>query len=123
MIFINEIDKALSEEDYYSDMEKVMCIADEIVYKIPNDFCIVRLRKKIESICPNFFHVKMFKLERIGGLNYYIKLHDDGKKELKAIKNKFVVQCIKFLRGEKIEENDRKFVDTGMIATYDRSNI
>jgi hypothetical protein len=121
LIFVDEIDKALSGEDYYKDMEKVMCMADEIVYKRPEDFCIINLRKKIESIRPNFFHVRMFKLKKIGGLNCYVKIHDDGKKELKAVESKFAVQCIKFLKGEKIVENDRKFMDNGMIATYDKS--
>lgn len=58
---------------------------------------------------------------KLGNYSYYVREHDDGTRDLKKVPNKFAIQCIKHYVREPITELDRKFVDEGFIATYDKS--
>lgn len=121
LIFVNMIDNQISTKDYYSKMDKKMCTADEIVYKVPEGFDADRLKADIDAIKPGFFHVRKFKLVKVGNRPYFVKEHSNGKLELKSVPRKFALQTIKKYLKKEITPSDLKFIDEGMIATYDKS--
>lgn len=122
LIFVDKVAKFIETTEYIKHMKKVMCSADEIVYEI-DDYMIGQyneLKKNVEDLMPNFFHVRMFKLVQIGGKPFYMKELVGGKLDLKQVPKKFACQAVKKYFNKEIVEMDMKFVDEGYIATYDK---
>jgi hypothetical protein len=129
-ILMNRVVGLVDEINENNDLT-VECIeSDEVVYQINCSLDVFKEKKYYEKIFAlnkddDLFHVRTFKLIKLSDKGYFIKDYvmdsSDKKKEFKCCPKKFIIQCIKFAEKKPIELNDLKFMDEGMIATYERS--
>jgi len=126
-VLINDVYQVLLSSEFESLIKPIYCLCDEIVYEIkdPSIFDYDSFAKLVNSVHLNYFHIRMFKLVKLGPHPYFVKEYIrpcDIKKEFKCVPKKFIMQTIKFYESEPIIELDRKFADvSGYIATFDRS--
>lgn len=106
------------DENKY-DMKLFSCEADEIIYEVKHDFDIENFRKIVDNKHKNYFHVKMFKLIKLGNKPFYVKEYPDKKIEFKKCPKKYLMQCIKYYEGIPLEINDLKFLIEGDTVTFD----
>ena len=123
-IFIDEIDRYIESDFKYSEsLKKISFAGDEIIYEVNENFNVRELQNFVESYKPSYFKVEMFKLIKFHSNDIYVREFTNGKKDLKKVQKRFVMQAIKYYESLPIEELDRKFTDTesGMVATFDKS--
>jgi hypothetical protein len=126
-VLINDVHQVLLSSEFEPLIKPVYCFCDEIVYEIKDSslFDYDSFAKLVNSVHSNYFHVRMFKLVKLGHHPYFVKEYikpSDIKNEFKCVPKKFIMQAIKFYESEPIIELDRKFADvSGYIATFDKS--
>jgi len=94
-------------------LTKIMCSADEVLYRVPTDFAVGALREAVEAHCPGTFHVRKFALRRINDLPSYMKVHLEAAaadtappRELKCVKRAHMIQCMNYLLEAPIAPQD-----------------
>ena len=131
-IFIDKVVKFIQkyhEFNMFSISNAVCITADEVIFSVSSDFDINLVNHLIEIInaeFPNLFHVKPFKLIKLGSKQYFVKKYIDSvgsicRDEFKCCPDKFIMQCIKYHQNKHITDIDLKFIDEGYIATYMKS--
>lgn len=101
---------------------------DEVIFKIIDESNSLQKRIEflkqtkmlIEFIHPNKFHVKGFKLIKLGPKPYFVKEHLDNTIEFKCCPIKFIMHCIKYYQNEQCNAIDLQFTDE-MPAYYKKS--
>ncbi|AYV83631.1 MAG: hypothetical protein Hyperionvirus9_48 [Hyperionvirus sp.] len=96
---------------------------DEAIYQIDEESLYQKLNDFISKKYPNIFHIRMFRLVRLGKKPYYIKQFSTGAVEFKCVPKKLICQCIRYYQTEPPEIHDLKFIDDDMVATYDHPII
>lgn len=131
-IFIEKVVKFIEkyhEFNMFSISNAVCITADEVIFSVSSDFDITLINRLIEIInteFPNLFHVKPFKLIKLGSKQYFVKKYIDSnggicRDEFKCCPDKFIMQCIKYHQNKHITDVDLKFIDEGYVATYMKS--
>lgn len=126
-VLINDVHQVLLSSEFESLIKPIYCLCDEIVYEIkdPSIFDYESFAKLVNSVHLNYFHIRMFKLVKLGSHPYFVKEYikpNDIRNEFKCVPKKFIMQVIKFYESKPMIELDRKFADvSGYIATFDKS--